>query len=400
MVAVFSSLFGLDNIELAEDIVSDAFLEATQRWQQGAVPANPTAWLYKVARNKALYHFRRNKIYERKLADIKAGLGSDAIDPSDVDFSAGNIFDSQLKMLFAICDPAIASEAQIGLALRILCGFTIEEIAGAFFTNKETINKRLFRAKEKLRELQVKLEMPQANQLMHRLDNVLHIIYLLFNEGYYSSSDDTILRKHLCGEALSLALMLCDYEQTDIPKMHALVALMCFQSSRFEARVSGTNDMVLYDDQDSAQWDKTLIAKGVEHLQKAAAGNELSSYHLEAGIAFLNCEPGDSREKWQQILHHYDLLLQINYTPTTVLNRIYAVYKTKGADAAFAEIIEVPPMSSHFYFTLLGKLYEEKDIAQAFHYYHKALNSCKTTAEKKIIEAKMEALNRQTNNRR
>ncbi|WP_431210223.1 RNA polymerase sigma factor [Puia sp. P3] len=294
-------------------------------------------------------------------------------------------------MLFAVCDPAIASEAQIAPALRVLCGFTIEEIARAFFTGKDTINKRLFRAKEKLRDLRLRLEMPPTGQIPARLDNVLHIIYLLFNEGYYSSSHDTILRKHLCSEALSLGLMLRDNPDTNTPKTHALIALICFHSSRIESRISPTNDLILYDDQDSRQWDQTLIAKGVEFLESSATGNELSSYHLEAGIAFFNSQPGDSREKWQQILHHYDLLLQINYTPSSVLNRIYALYKTEDAAAALNEMAGLPA-TNHFYYTLKGQLYEETNPEESFICYQQALDTCQTASERRIIEAKIRRL--------
>lgn len=186
MVAVISKLFGLQHIEIAEDIVSETFLLATETWGVKGAPQNPTAWLYAVAKQKTLYHFRRNKIFENKIVpELKAAQTANS-EILQVNFSNENIKDSQLQMMFAVCNPLIASEAQIGLALRILCGFGIDEIAEAFLTNKETINKRLFRAKEKLRTEMVKMEMPCDYEINDRLDNVLHIIYLLFSEGYYS----------------------------------------------------------------------------------------------------------------------------------------------------------------------------------------------------------------------
>jgi RNA polymerase sigma factor (sigma-70 family) len=392
LVAVFSNKIGLGDIQLAEDLVSATFLEASQRWEKDGIPDNPPAWLYKVALNNARQHFRRNKIYKRKLSDLSAGENTTL---PDLDFSPAAVFDSQLKMLFAVCDPAIASEAQIALALRVLCGFTIEEIARAFFTSKDTINKRLFRAKEKLRDLQLRLEMPPADRIPGRLDNVLHIIYLLFNEGYYSSSHDTILRQHLCSEALSLGGMLCTNAETNTPKTHALIALMCFHSSRIETRISPTNELILYDDQDPEQWDKQLIAKGIQYLETSATGDELSSYHLEAGIAFFNSQPGDSREKWRQILHHYDLLLKINYTPAIVLNRIYALYRTEGAAAALGEMAGLPP-TNHFYYTLKGQLHEETNPEESFICYQMALNTCQTASERRIIAAKIHSLQQKT----
>lgn len=197
IVAVISKLFGLQHIELAEDIVSETFLQATESWETKGIPPNPAAWLYAVAKQKTLYHFRRDKIFTDKvIPGLRPGLESTA-EISDMNFSPGNIRDSQLQMMFAVCHPSIASEAQIGLALRILCGFGIEEIAEAFLSNKETINKRLFRAKEKLRAENIRMELPPENEIVRRLGNVLHIIYLLFSEGYYSKTQNQVLRKDL-----------------------------------------------------------------------------------------------------------------------------------------------------------------------------------------------------------
>ncbi|HEY0611553.1 MAG TPA: DUF6596 domain-containing protein, partial [Chitinophaga sp.] len=203
MVAVISKLFGLQHIEIAEDIVGETFLLAAETWGVKGMPPNPTAWLYAVAKQKTLYHFRRNKIYEQKVLPAVASGQEKDYEP-ELNFSQQNIKDSQLQMIFAVCNPAIASEAQIGLALRILCGFGIDEIAEAFLSNKETINKRLFRAKEKLRAEMISLEWPGDKEINNRLDNVLHIIYLLFNEGYYSTTQNQVLRKDLCLEALQL----------------------------------------------------------------------------------------------------------------------------------------------------------------------------------------------------
>jgi RNA polymerase sigma factor (sigma-70 family) len=248
MVAVISKRFGLQHIEIAEDIVSETFLLATETWEKKGTPEHPTAWLYVVAKQKTLYHFRRNKIFENKVIP-ELTSGRETNEEIDLNFTQQNIRDSQLQMLFAICTPAIASEAQIGLALRILCGFGIDEIAEAFFSNKETINKRLFRAKEKLRTEKITMELPPEDEIANRLDNVLHIIYLLFNEGYYSTTQNQILQNELCFEALRLGVMLTEYERTNLPKTNALVALMCFHASRFSARQTSEGVVVLYEQQ-------------------------------------------------------------------------------------------------------------------------------------------------------
>jgi RNA polymerase sigma-70 factor (ECF subfamily) len=309
-----------------------------------------------------------------------------------MDFSTKNIKDSQLEMMFAICDPVIASEAQIALALRVLCGFGIEEIAEAFFSNKETINKRLFRAKEKLRAEKVQLEMPRENEISGRLDNVLHIIYLLFNEGYYSTTQNKILRKDFCVEALRLGLLLTEYSKTNLPKTNALVALMSFHASRLDARQNADSDFILYDEQDENLWNQDLIEQGIHFLCLSAQGDTLSSYHLEAGIAFLNCQKEDTKEKREIILHHYNLLLQINYSPGVALNRVYALYKAKGKEIALEEAEKLNLTNNHFYFTLLGEFYEGNDNQKAKANFEKAISIAKNETERQTIKLKLKNL--------
>ena len=391
MVAVISNLFGLQHIEIAEDVVGDTFLQAAESWGMNGMPANPAAWLYAVAKNKTLYHFRRNKIYETKV--VPAIRNSQLLEgPDEPDFSPENIRDSQLQMLFAVCNPAIASEAQIGLALRILCGFGIEEIAEAFLTNKETINKRLFRAKEKLRAENVKMELPPASEISRRLDNVLHIVYLLFNEGYYSKTNNRILQKDLCLEALRLGLLLTEYERTNLPRTNALIALMCFHASRFDARQTDKDLLVLYEYQDPALWDAGLINLGMHYMALAAQGNEISSYHWEAEIAYLHCMKEDTREKWEDILNAYNHLMRINYSPGVALNRVYAVYKVYGQKAALAAAEKLDMTNSHFYYVLLGELYKDLDSQEAKSNFEKAFALARTEPEKRGIRNKIDAL--------
>ena len=392
IVAVISKSFGLQYIEIAEDIVSETFLVATESWQTKGIPANPTAWLYTVAKQKTLAYFRRNKLFEEKVlpAVQQNELHEDNFDAFS--FSQENIKDSQLKMLFAICTPAIASEAQIGLALRILCGFGIDEIAEAFLSNKETINKRLFRAKEKLRSEKIKLELPAEQEIIKRLDNVLHIIYLLFNEGYYSKTQNQNLRKELCVEALRLALMLSAYEKTNTPKTNALLALICFHSSRFEARLTIEGDFILYEQQDEKRWNQELIHQGLYFLQRSASGDALTSYHIEAKIAQCHCTKEDSFEKWVEILQLYDRLLIVNYSPAAALNRIFALYKVKGAKVALEEVKALQLEDNHFYFVLLGELYKELDKNKAIANFRKAKDLAKTTLEQDVIQQKIDVL--------
>lgn len=392
MVAVISKIFGLENIELAEDIVSETFLTATEEWETKGIPANPTAWLYVVAKQKTLYHFRRNKIFETKVIPELNLKYQEASEYYELDFSQENIKDSQLQMIFAICNPLISSESQIGLALRILCGFGIDEISEAFLSNKETINKRLFRAKEKLRTEKISLELPDEKAIVMRLDNVLHIIYLLFNEGYYSKTQNQILQKDLCFEALRLGLMLTEYEQTNKPKTNALIALMCFHASRFGARQNSSGDLVLYEEQNESLWDKELISQGIKFLNASASGNEISSYHLEARIAYWHCIKEDTKEKWENILQLYNQLLLINYSPSIALNRTFALYKANGRKEALIEAEKLKLENNHFYFVLLGELHKDFDNKKAKYNFEIALNLAKTQTEKQVIQKKIELL--------
>lgn len=389
MVAVISKIFGLQHIEIAEDIVSETFLLASETWGMKGLPPNPTAWLYTVAKQKAIHHFRRNKIFDTKvLPEITAR--QELTDEADaLNFSQENIQDSQLQMLFAVCNPAIASEAQIGLALRILCGFGIDEIAEAFLSNKETINKRLFRAKEKLRAEKIKMELPPENDIPQRLDNVLHIIYLLFSEGYYSQTQNQILQQDLCLEALRLGLMLAAYDKTNLPKTNALIALMCFHASRFNARQAGEGEVVLYEAQNEALWDHSLINQGIRFLQLSAEGNEVSSYHLEARIAYWHCIKEDTPEKWNEILQLYNALLMINYSPSVALNRTFALYKANGQREALAEAEKLKLENNHFYYVLLGELYKNIDNNKARASFKKAYDLAKTDTEKHGIQAQL-----------
>lgn len=390
MVAVISKLYGLQHIELAEDIVSETFLVATETWESKGVPQNPSAWLYMVAKQKTLQHFRRNKIFDEKIApEIKNSQPQQEAEP---EFTPEHIRDSQLQMLFAVCNPAIAGEAQIGLALRILCGFGIDEIAEAFLSNKETINKRLFRAKEKLRTENIKMELPPEKEVSARLDNVLHIIYLLFSEGYYSKTQNEILRKDLCLEAMRLALMLTGYEKTNLPKTNALLALMCFHASRFDARQTSDGAQILYEDQDDTLWDSELIKQGTYFLNISAEGNEITSYHLEAAIAYHHCIKEDSAEKWEEILQLYNRLLMINYSPAVALNRTYALYKANGREKALAEAVKLRLDDNHFYHLLLAELYTGTDNTKARLSFEKALALAKTEAEKQLINEKLHKL--------
>jgi len=392
IVSVLSRYFGFEYLETAEDIASDTFLTAAETWGMRGIPDNPAGWLHKVARNKALDYIKRQSVFDQKVAKNIADTQQEATLPKELDLSEQNIQDSQLQMLFAICQPVIPQEAQVGLALRILCGFGIEEIADAFLSNKETINKRLFRAKEKLREARAAIAFPPQAEVVNRLQPVLTTLYLLFNEGYYSTSQSSVLRKDLCLEAMRLTLMLIDNPGTNLPAVNALMALMCFHASRFEARVNESGEMIRYEDQDTALWNDELIQRGEYFLNKASVGDEVSRYHLEAGIAYWHTIKTDSLLKWDNILQLYNRLLIVEYSPLSALNRTYALAKVKGREQAIVEAEKLDLDQNHLYHVLLGYLYEDIDVTKATDHLQAALKLAKTQPEKNRIKSDLAKL--------
>ncbi len=391
IIAVLCKLFGIVHIEIAEDITNDTFLQASETWELSGIPENPTAWLYAVAKNKTKDFFKKQKIVEEKI--IPTLIKNHAvIEETELDFSTKNINDSQLQMIFAICNPIISADAQIGLALRILCGFGINEIAAAFLTNKETINKRLFRAKEKLRAAQIKIDIPNETEISNRLDTVMSTIYLLFNEGYHSSIKETPVRKELCLEAMRLNYFLIENQKTNKPKVNALMALMCFHSSRFDARINKLGEIILYEEQDRNLWDEALIAKGNSFLIESAKGSEISKYHLEASIAYWHSTKIENPSKWENILQLYNQLLQIEYSPITALNRTYALSQVFGKEKAIQEAIKLDLIENHFYHALLGNLYTNLEDNKATIHFEKALMLAISKNDKNTIKRHLKQL--------
>jgi len=391
ITAVLCRSLGIEHIEAAEDIASETFLSALESWTYKGIPENPTAWLYTVAKNKARNHITRTKLFTTK---IVPGLKHDLSEKEEIeiDLSDQNITDSQLKMLFAICHPSISTESQIGLSLRILCGFGIDEIATAFLTNRETINKRLFRAREKLRLENVQIEFPGAADINDRLETVLRTLYLLFSEGYYSESQDEVLREDLCLEAMRLTNLLIENEQTNQPIVNALLSLMCFHSSRFAARRNAKGEMVLYHHQDESLWNQELINKGIYFLHEASSGNTISKYHLEAGIAYWHTIKADTSEKWENILQLYNKLLVIEYSPIAALNRTFALSKARGRQEAITEAEKLNLSENQYYFTLLGELYLGLNNEAAKRNFNQALSLARTQADRQAIQSKLDKL--------
>jgi len=393
IVSVLCKTFGLSNIQLAEDLVSDTFLAASATWGLKGIPDNPTAWLYTVAKNKARDTFRREKVFRDK---VKPELEHqpNSSEAFDIDLSEHNIKDSQLKMLFAICNPIVSSEAQIALALRILCGFGVAEIAKAFLGKIETINKRLHRAKTALRKENIDLGIPSPTAMENRLNNVLSVLYLLFNEGYYSTTNEKNIRKELCFEAMRLNYLLLEYTPTNRSHTNALMALFCFHASRFEARTNKNGSQIIYSEQNTELWNKELIEKGKHYLYESAKEKRFSKYHLEAAIAYWHTEPTDSQKKWESILQLYNQLLQLEYSPIVALNRTYALAKANGIQEAITECLKIDLKNNHLYHLLLAELYESVNGQKQRNHLKEALRLADTQSERKWILNKLTAIDK------
>lgn len=396
ITAVLCRRFGLRHIEIAEDIASDTFLKASEHWAIKGIPENPTAWLYAVATNKAKDYFKHIAVFETEIKAVIKPDESEAV--PDFEFNSQNISDSQLAMIFAVCNPGNSTEGQICLALQILCGFSVEEIANAFLTKAETIKKRLQRSRNNLRDDNFQIRSLSETEVRSRLNAVLKTLYLLFNEGYFSKTNNQLIRKELCSEATRLTLVLTEKSLTNTPQVNALLALMCFQSSRLEARTTLNGEAIPFDQQDKSLWDQSLIERGNYYLVNATNENEISKYHLEAGIAYWHTTP-TGQNKWQHILQLYNQLIFIEYSPITALNRAFAFAKVYGPAKAVSEVEKLELTENNYFHELLGHLYADIDIDKSICHYRRAIELTKSKIEKQTLTKEIKRLNKKKNSR-
>ncbi|HMF13401.1 MAG TPA: sigma-70 family RNA polymerase sigma factor [Gemmataceae bacterium] len=328
MLAALTRMFGLADFDPAEEVVQDAMVQALRQWPFRGVPDNPAAWLMRTARNKALDVLRRRTLFRRQECDLDDQAAASQEPVGD------ELADDQLAMIFACCHPVLPAEARIALTLKSVGGFGVAEIARAFLTQEATIAQRLVRAKRRLAEDNVPLAVPPSAELPERLDSVLRVIYLLFNEGYSAHQGEDLVRHDLCAEAIRLSLLLLSRPETALPKVHALVALMLLQASRLPTRQDAEGNLCLLANQDRSSWDKALISEGMHHLERAAAGEELSEYHVQAAIAACHAvAPSYDATDWQRVLALYDQLMAIAPSPVVLLNRAIALAMEEGPEA-------------------------------------------------------------------
>jgi len=394
MVAWLTRIFGAAHLDLAEEVVQDALVKALQQWPYTGVPDNPGGWLFRVARNRALDVLRRTAAFQERAQQIAADLERIAdLDPAN----EHAIEDDELRMVFMCCHPALTQDARVALSLKTAGGFSVAEIASAFLTSEATVAQRLVRAKRTLREHRVGLDLPRGEELASRVDSVLEVIYLLFNEGYNAHAGETLVRDDLCGEALRLGRLVALSSQITAPAAHALSALMAFQAARLPARTDANGEMVLLEDQDRSKWDRRLVAMGFAHLERSAQGPDLTAYHVQAAIAAVHAGAATAAgTKWDQILSLYDELMAINPSPVIALNRAVALAKVHGPRVALEALlaIEDDPALSNYYLlpSVKGRLLAELgDRAAAADCFNQALARPSTEPERRFLRRRLHA---------
>jgi RNA polymerase sigma factor (sigma-70 family) len=396
MVSVLSRLLGFQQLDMAHDIVQDTLLQAMNTWSYSGLPDNPSAWMYRVAKNKAIDLLRREKKFKEIAPQYSYLLQSEYTFTPTINslFLENEIEDSQLRMIFACCHPHIAVESQIALALKALCGLSANEIARAFLTSEETIAKRIYRAKEKIKTENIELEIPSANALPQRLDAVLQCLYLLFNEGYNSSHPDELIREDLCEEATRLAYLLTRQQLTNVPKTQALLALFCFQASRLRARTDDKGNIILLKQQDRNNWFRPLMNKGFTYMEQSISGEfENSPYHLEAAIASLHASATSfETTDWKGIYSLYWHLYELHPTPVIALNKTIAFAYAFDRQGALDQMLAIKGLEHYYlYHTSIGELYHELgQMEKAKEYFQKAIALTNSKKELQLLHHKIQ----------
>lgn len=390
LVSALTAIFGTERLQMAEDVVQEAIVRALETWPYRGVPANPAAWLMQTAKNRALDLIRREKSFREKQTQIIATLENWQGDEL-VTTAGDEIEDNRLRLIFACCHPLIPEDDRTALALKTLCGFSPAEIATAFLATEAAIAKRLVRARQRIQESGIPFEIPSGVELEPRLDGVLQVLYLLFNEGYKASSGENLVREDLCAEAIRLTTLLASHPLTDRPRTHALLALMLLNAARLPGRVDSFGNILRLTEQDRTTWHRPMIATGLMHLSRAASGHELGEYHLQAVIAASHATAADDESTdWPGILARYNQWMTLNDSPVIALNRAVALAKVEGP-AAGIEAVEAirhrKPLESYYLVhAVLGELHARLgNYPEAVHHLQKALDLAELKSEQSFL---------------
>lgn len=392
---VFATLIRLlGDFDLAEEALHDAFASAVEQWPREGAPANPRAWLVSAGRFKGIDAMRRRARHDASLAELAEQLSAQTQNASQDDGDA--IADDQLRLIFTCCHPALPPEARIALTLREVCDLTTEEIARAFLSSPPTIAQRIVRAKSKIKNAGIPYQVPSRSQLPDRLDTVLQVIYLVFNEGYSASSGESLTRSDLSGEAIRLGRLMS--ELLDDPEVAGLLALMLLQESRRKARSSADGDIILLEDQDRSLWDKTLISEGLALVRRALSSRRVGPYILQATIAAVHAEASSAAATdWNQIAELYGVLLTIEASPIVELNRAVAVAMRDGPAAGLALVDAILGRGELADYSLAHSARAELcrrlgQTADAAASYQRALTLARQGPERRFLERRLREL--------
>lgn len=399
LVAALTRLFGLQNLALAEDVVQDTFCRALEVWKLRGLPENPSAWLMKSAKNRAIDVLRRERTARKLVTELGESIDSEwtLVPTVSAYFDLETIKDDELRMMFSCCDPELSEATQIALTLNVLCGFTAGEIAASLLAKRPAVEKRIERGKKALAASQRLFDLADG-ELSERLGAVQRAIYLLFNEGYHGASPKAAVRTELCREAIRLGDLLLERDLVATPASFALCALMSLHAARLRARVDGSGNFVALFDQDRSLWDAALIERGISLLERAAGGPDASEYHVEAAIAAVHCAAARAEDTdWDCIVWLYDILMRIRPSPVVALNRAIAVAHRDGplrgidelrAIAESARLAEYP-----FYAAAFGELeLRAGNLAEARRHFEKALALARNAMEARFLQSKIEAI--------
>lgn len=387
VIAMLARMLGPQQLDLAEDVLQETLLKALRHWPYRGVPSNPAAWITRVAKNHALDLLRRERNHEQpQLAEPAAPTPA---------IEADELPDDMLRLMFTCCHPAISREARVALTLKALGGFGVPELARAFLVPEATIAQRLVRAKKTIREQRIALELPAPHELPARLDSLLDVLYLLFNEGYGAAQGDTLLRCDLCAEAIRLTAIVVRHPACDTPRVHALLALFLLQAARLPGRTDAAGDLLVLEEQDRSRWDRRLIALGLAALDRATSGPDLSTYHLQAGIAALHAvAPSYAATDWPQILAQYDALAAITPDPVVALNRAVVLAIVAGPSAGLAALEQIrtqPGMPGYYLLHASSCAFHQRAgrPRQALADYQRALALTANAAERRFLQRKI-----------